>query len=251
MVAQQVSSWLTAQALPRTAPAVRCQARERSAAIQRRTRAKQHALSPASVHFQPAKEVGPVLESVAHADSSDSFARVGWHVDCEAAVNEQINVELTVSYVYLAMYSFFHRDNIALPGFSAMFKAGHEEERDHALLLMDQQSKRGGRVQLHTLLPPQPDYSNSEKGEALYASELALSLEKLNFQKLRHLHEVGERHNDAQLCDFVERELLEEQAQAVKDAAELVARLRRVGRGLGVYEVDLELRERYGDGVQN
>ena len=45
-----------------------------------------------------------------------------------------------------------------------------------------------------------------------------------------------------------ERELLEEQAQAVKGAAELVARLRRVGRGLGVYEVDLELRERY-DGL--
>ena len=47
-----------------------------------------------------------------------------------------------------------------------------------------------------------------------------------------------------------ERELLEEQAAAVKHAAELVASLRRVGRGLGVYEVDLALRVRY-DGLQD
>ena len=43
------------------------------------------------------------------------------------------------------------------------------------------QSKRGGRVQLHTLLPPETEFGDGDKGEALYASELALSLEKLNF----------------------------------------------------------------------
>lgn len=48
-----------------------------------------------------------------------------------------------------------------------------------------------------------------------------------------------------------EGQLLEEQAQAVKEAAELVARLRRVGRGLGVYEVDLELRESYEHAQHN
>ena len=35
------------------------------------------------------------------------------------------------------------------------------------------------------------EYNNEDKGEALYSMELALSLEKLNFQKLqarRHCH---------------------------------------------------------------
>lgn len=32
------------------------------------------------------------------------------------------------------------------------------------------QSKRGGRVQLHTLLQPQTDYSNGEKGEVRTAT---------------------------------------------------------------------------------
>ena len=48
-------------------------------------------------------------------------------------------------------------------------------------------------------------------------------------------------------CDiwlpFAEGELLEEQAQAVKDAADMVAQLRRVGKGLGVFQFDRELLE--------
>jgi len=40
-----------------------------------------------------------------------------------------------------------------------------------------------------------------------------------------------------------EGELLEEQAQAVKDAADMVAQLRRVGKGLGVFQFDRELLE--------
>ena len=45
------------------------------------------------------------------------------------------------------------------------------------------------------------------------------------------------------LLAFAEGELLEEQAQAVKDAADMVAQLRRVGKGLGVFQFDRELLE--------
>jgi hypothetical protein len=38
--------------------------------------------------------------------------------------------------------------------------------------------------------------------------ELALSLEKLNFQKLRELHDIASDANDAQMCDFIEGTLL-------------------------------------------
>lgn len=37
------------------------------------------------------------------------------------------------------------------------------------------------------------------KGDALYAMELALSLEKLNFTKLRELHAVADAAEDAQV----------------------------------------------------
>ena len=40
--------------------------------------------------------------------------------------------------------------------------------------------------------------------------ELALSLEKLNFTKLRQLHSIAEKHEDAQMADFVEDMLAEQ-----------------------------------------
>jgi ferritin heavy chain len=90
-------------------------------------------------------------------------------------------------------------------------------------------------------LAPETEFDHAEKGDALYAFELALSLEKLNFQKLRYLHQVADRAGDPQMCDFVEGDLLAEQAEAVKAAAEKVAMLRRVGKGLGVFEFDKSL----------
>ena len=33
--------------------------------------------------------------------------------------------------------------------------------------------------------------------------ELALSLEKLNFQKLRDLWKIADKHTDPALCDFI------------------------------------------------
>ena len=46
--------------------------------------------------------------------------------------------------------------------------------------------------------------------------EIGLSLEKLNFQKLRDLHEVADKSNDAQMADFVEDMLAEQVLTVVK-----------------------------------
>lgn len=60
----------------------------------------------------------------------------------------QINIEYNVSYVYHAMYSYFARDNVALPGIAEYFKNESSEERSHAEKLMDFQVLRGGKVAL-------------------------------------------------------------------------------------------------------
>jgi hypothetical protein len=41
------------------------------------------------------------------------------------------------------------------------------------------------------------------KGDALYMMELVLSLEKLNFHKLRLLHDIACKHDDAEMADFI------------------------------------------------
>ncbi len=43
------------------------------------------------------------------------------------------------------------------------------------------------------------------------------------------------------VCAHTEGELLQDQVEDVKKAAEYVSQLRRVGKGLGVYEFDKQL----------
>lgn len=225
------------------------------AARQRAGKAQLRPVQPRTLRFVPAAQVqnvtGVVFEPFAEAQSelaivenkpaTESIARCVFAEECEAALNEQINIEYNVSYVYHALFAYFDRDNVGLPGFASYFKAESEEERGHAELLMKYQNVRGGKVKLLPIMMPELEFDHVEKGEALYAMELSLSLEKLNFQKLRHLHAVASKHEDADMTNFIEEKLLQEQAQTVKKVSEYVSQLRRIGKGHGVWHFDKEL----------
>lgn len=75
-----------------------------------------------------------------------SQARQNFHIDCEAAINKQINLELYSSYVYMSMATFFNRDDVALKGFHKYFKKASDEERGHAQKFIDYLNMRGGRL---------------------------------------------------------------------------------------------------------
>nr|KYP72907.1 hypothetical protein KK1_005511 [Cajanus cajan] len=201
------------------------------------------------IAFEPFEEVKKellVIPTLPHA----SLARQKYSDQCEAALNAQINVEYNVSYVYHAMYAYFDRDNVALKGLAKFFKESSVEERQHAEMMMEYQAfcyiidlhfianKRGGRVQLQTMLMPFSEFDDEEKGDALHAMELALSLERLNNEKLLNLHSVSNENNDVQLVDFLESTFLVGQVEDIKKISEYVAQLRRVGKGHGVWHFD-------------
>merc|ERR1712080_730381 len=75
-----------------------------------------------------------------------SAIKQNFHLESEAWINKQINMELYASYVYLSMSAYFARDDIALQGFANRFRAASAEEKDHAEKLIDYQIMRGGRV---------------------------------------------------------------------------------------------------------
>ncbi|XP_021732536.1 ferritin-3, chloroplastic-like [Chenopodium quinoa] len=192
------------------------------------------------VIFEPFEEVKKELSMVPTVPQA-SLARQKYADDCESAINEQINVEYNVSYVYHAMYAYFDRDNVALKGLAKFFKESSEEEREHAEKLMEYQNKRGGKVKLQSILMPLSEFDHEEKGDALHAMELALSLEKLVNEKLLNLHQVAEKNNDVQLQEYIEGEFLNEQVEAIKKISEYVAQLRRIGKGHGVWHFDQTL----------
>ncbi|KAL2541446.1 Ferritin-1 [Abeliophyllum distichum] len=181
------------------------------------------------VVFQPFEEVKrddfivPIVPKV-------SLARQRFAEECEAAINEQINVEYNMSYLYHSIYAYFDRDNVAMKGLAKFFKDSSEEEREHAQKFMKYQNKRGGRVKLHSILMPPAEFEHVEKGDALYAMELTLSLEKLTNEKLLNLHSVADKNNDPQMAEFIESEFLQEQVEDIKEVAEYVTQLRMVGK---------------------
>lgn len=198
------------------------------------------------VVFQPFVEVQDQLVNVPPS-SSESFARQRYSAACEAAINEQINIEYNVSYVYHTLFTYFDRDNVALPGFANFFKESSDEERTHAEKLMKYQNTRGGKVKLQSIvMPPVSEFDDQEKGDALCAMELTLALEKLVNEKLLKLHKVADEQGDPQLQDFIEGEFLKTQVEDIKKISGYVSQLRRVGKGHGVYHFDRLLQ---GDGA--
>ncbi|KZV17149.1 ferritin-4, chloroplastic-like [Dorcoceras hygrometricum] len=187
--------------------------------------------------FQPFEEVKKD-EFVVPVTPLESLARQRYCKECEDAINEQINVEYSVSYVYHSLYAYFDRDDVALKGLAKFFKEASEEEREHAEKLLEYQNKRGGKVILHHIKLPPTEFDHVEKGDALCAMELALSLEKLTNEKLLKVHGVADENNDPQMADYIESEFLGEQVEAIKKIAEYVAQLRRVGKGHGVWHFD-------------
>ncbi|VDH90194.1 soma ferritin-like [Mytilus edulis] len=167
---------------------------------------------------------------------AQSQPRQNFHIESEAGINRQINMELYASYCYQSMSYYFDRDDVALPGFSKFFKKSSDEEREHAEKFMKYQNKRGGRIVLQDTKKPDRD----EWGTALDAMQVALSLEKSVNQSLLDLHKTADSHNDAQMCDFLESEYLEEQVNAIKEISDHITQLKRVGSGLGEYMYDKE-----------
>jgi len=165
-----------------------------------------------------------------------SQIRQNYHVDCEAAINKQISIELHAHYVYMAMAQHFDRDDVALKGCHKFFKKSAEEEHEHAEKFMTYQNKRGGRVVLQKIDPPE----KTSFASALEAMELALSLEKTVNQSLLDLHKIASNNNDPHLTNFLEDEYLDEQVESIKKIAAHVTNLKRCGPGLGEYLYDHE-----------
>lgn len=165
--------------------------------------------------------------------------RQNFHQEVENAINNQINMELSASYIYQSMSFYFDRDDIALPGFSHFFKHNSDEEREHAEKLMKYLNKRGGRIVLQNIAKPSQD----EWGNGLNALETALDLEKKVNQSLLSLHELATSKVDPHLTDYLEGEFLDEQVESIKKLGDYITKLKRAGpTGLGEYLFDKDLK---------
>ncbi|XP_047129930.1 ferritin, heavy subunit [Hydra vulgaris] len=123
--------------------------------------------------------------------------RQNFHDESEEAINNQINMELYASYMYLSMAYHFDQDDVALDGYFKFFKHQSDEVREHAQKLMKYQNKRGGRVVYKDVQAPQFQVSTP-----VSALEAALELEKKVNESLLNVHAIAGKHSDPQAYHF-------------------------------------------------
>jgi len=173
---------------------------------------------------------------VASNQPKENLVRINYHEDNEGLINRQINLELYASYYYLALAHHFDRHDVALKGHYKFFKKMTDEEKEHAEKFMEYQNKRGGTI---VLLDVQKPALQAWEGP-LHAHESALQLEKDIYNALLELHAYACKHNDPHLSNYLEEEFLDEQVKSIKEYADYITNLKRVGKGLGEYVFDKE-----------
>lgn len=129
----------------------------------------------------------------------------------EAAINEQISLELHASLTYMTMAAHFGKDSKHKLGMKKFFLKNSEEERDHALKLMEYLISRSGSLKkLDVKMPTQYSWKNS-----LDAMQSAYGLEADVSSNLLSLHRnVTGPFPDPHLADLLESEFLREQVES-------------------------------------
>ena len=158
----------------------------------------------------------------------------------QAALNKQITDELYASHLYLAMAAYF--ESQALPGFAHWMRVQSDEERGHALRVIDMVVNRGGDIVIQGIDAPNGSFSTP-----LAVFELAFTHEQAVTQTIHDLYALAERENDyttqAELQWF-----LVEQVEEERITGDIVQQLRRVQDDPGgLMMLDRELAGRAGE----
>lgn len=154
-----------------------------------------------------------------------SCARQSYQPDCEAAVNNQINLELYASYVYEAMALYFEREDAALKHVVQFFRQQARKETEYAQRLVWLHEQRGARLRLRDIA--MPDLHGWH--DPVRVMECALHLAMDVNQSLFSLHRLATDKKDAHLCDFLMSRYLHEQVKFITELDDHLTNLCRMG----------------------
>ena len=141
--------------------------------------------------------------------------------ELENAINAQIAQELTASYNYLGMSTYF--DELSLDGFASWMQNQHSEEQEHAMKLLNYLQDRGGRVQLASIPSPQVEFTS-----ILEVFEISLQMEIENTNSINALYELALKKNDHATKSHLQW-FLDEQVEEEKSMEDIIANLKLIG----------------------
>ena len=141
-----------------------------------------------------------------------------------AKLNEQITHEFHASQHYLAMAC--ATDAMGLKVVPRWFREQAEEEREHALKILDYLLEVGARVKLAVLPPPPSEYKS-----VLAAAEAALKSEKKVTKQIHDLVALADKEKDYATRSFLNG-FVDEQVEELKHTGDLLQLAKMAGDNL-------------------
>lgn len=174
--------------------------------------------------------------------------RLDYAPSTEAAINEQIGMEMQASHNYRALAAHFSHPRLAYPGIAAFFSHNFEEESEHAQKFIDFQNARHGVVKIPALSSPVisinsiiGSQTNDIDFSPYAAFECALNMEKAVTEALIKLHNDCDNQTEVFLEPF-----LEEQTKSLNELSILLTQVSRIATDVGhLYIFDRELASRF------
>ena len=143
------------------------------------------------------------------------------HQKLADAINAQIAQELTASYNYLGMSTYF--DEQSLDGFASWMMNQHAEEQAHAMKLLIYLQDRGGKVELAAIPSP-----NVQFDSVIEVFKTSLEQEIANTKSINELYELALKLNDHATKSHLQW-FLDEQVEEEKSMEDIIALLGRIG----------------------
>lgn len=152
-------------------------------------------------------------------------------------LNDQINKEFYSAYLYLD-FSIFYED-MGLDGFANWYKIQAQEERDHAMLMLEYLQNNGERVTLGAIAKP-----DKEMTDKLQVLKLGLEHERYVTSLIHNIYEAAHAVKDFRTMQFLDW-FVKEQGEEEKSAEDMIKKMELFGSDAkGLYALNSEMAAR-------
>lgn len=136
-------------------------------------------------------------------------------------LNDQINKELYSAYLYLDFAIYY--DEQGLDGFANWYKVQAQEERDHAMLMLQYLQNNGEKVILKAV-----DKPDKELTDKLTVLELGLEHERYVTGLIHNIYDAAYTVRDFRTMQFLDW-FVKEQGEEEKNAEDMIKKMRLFG----------------------
>ena len=152
-------------------------------------------------------------------------------------LNEQINKEFYSAYLYLDFSNYFEAKG--LNGFANWYKVQAQEERDHAMLMLQYLQNNGEKVVLEAV-----DKPDKELGDKLQVLKYGLEHEQYVTSLIHAIYDAAYSVKDFRTMQFLDW-FVKEQGEEEKNAEDLIKKMELFGDDAkGLYMLNSELASR-------